>query len=562
MKRCPECRRDYYDDSLLYCLDDGAALLEGPASGSRDEPLTAILHAPSGEAATKAQIDTGRVPTGTTTATALRLPMRKLIASLAVLILATAGFFGFRYFRADAKQITSIAVMPFVNESGDADAEYLSDGMTETLIGSLSKLPNMNVKARSTVFNYKGKVTDPKTIGKELSVQAVLNGRVLQRGDELTLSLELVNTDTDNVIWSERYKRKQSDLVSLQGDIARDVVDKLRWKLTGDEQKKLTKGNTQDTEAYQLYLKGRYYWNKRTDEGTTKAMEYFQQATDKDPNYALAYVGIADSYIVSNFPHGTEERAKSAAMKALEIDDTLGEAHATLGTIKEWEWYAYTGADAESEFKRAIELNPNYPTAHHWYGEFLATRGRFEEAFAEYQRALELDPLSLAVSTDLGNAYYNARQSDRAIDHLKKLIEIDPSYVRTHFYLAQIYEDKGMFDEAIAENEKGRVLNGIDPESAAKRRVLLKDALRSSGPKGYWRKWLDLGREDDHGQPHPTVTAGLYARLGDKDQAFAWLEKAYDAHLHMEWLKVDPQWDNLRSDPRFQDLLRRVGLTQ
>jgi TolB-like protein/Flp pilus assembly protein TadD len=562
MKRCPECRRDYIDDSLMYCLEDGTALVQGSVP-SPDEPQTAILHDTSapGEPATKAQIHTTNIPPQGETQTKFGGgSMKILVIAAAAIILLVGGFYGFRYFRADAKQINSIAVMPFVNESGDADAEYLSDGMTETLIGSLSKLPNMNVKARSTVFNYKGKVTDPKTIGKELSVQAVLNGRVLQRGDELTLSLELVNTDTDNVIWSERYNRKQSDLVSLQGDIARDVVDELRWKLTGDEQKKLTKGNTQDTEAYQLYLKGRYYWNKRTDEGTTKAMDYFQQATDKDPNYALAYVGVADSYIVSNFPHGTEDRAKAAAMKALEIDDTLGEAHATLGTIEEWEWYAYTGADAEREFKRAIELNPNYPTAHHWYGEFLTTRGRFDEAFTEYQRALELDPLSLAISTDLGNAYYNARQYDRAIDHLKKLIEIDPTYVRTHFYLAQVYQDKGMFDEAVAENEKGRVLNGIDPKLAAKRRVLLEEALRVSGPKGYWRKWLDIGSDD--GQVHPNETAGVYARLGDKDQALAWLEKAYDAHLHMEWLKVDPQWDNLRSDPRFQDLLRRVGLAQ
>jgi len=397
-------------------------------------------------------------------------------------------------------------------------------------------------------------------------VRAVLVGRMMQRGDSVTISTELVDVRDNKQLWGEQYERKASDLMSLQRDIAGQIANNLRLKISGEEHNRMMKHYTENPEAYQLYLKGRYYWNKRSDEGTKKAIEYFQQAIDKDPSYALAYVGLADSYIVGTgrpTPNQREvdQKAKAAALKALEIDDTLGEAHATLGVIKEWEWYAYAGADAEREFKRAIELSPNYPTAHHWYGEFLVTRGRFDESFAEYQRALELDPLSLAISTDLGQAYYYARQYDRAIEYLKKLIEMDPNYVRTHFYLAQVYEEKGMFEEAIAENEKGLILGGKNPNEVAKATAAMRDALRVSGARGYWQKTFDLGREDGQ-SPNPNETASLFTRLGERDQAFVWLEKAYDERVHMEWLKVSPEWDNLRSDPRFPELVRRVGLPQ
>jgi TolB-like protein len=292
--------------------------------------------------------------------------------------------------RTSTTVINSIAVMPFVNESGNQEVEYLSDGMTETLITSLSQLPNLNVKARSSVFRYKGKETNPQTIGKELNVQAILNGRVVQRGEQITLSLELINAQTENLIWGEQYNRKMTELVSLQSEIARDVSSKLRAKLTGAEQQKVAKSHTQNTEAYQLYLQGRFYWNKRTDEGITKGTEYFQKAIEKDPNYALAYVGLAESHILED-SRGGNAKAKTLALKALEIDDSLGEAHVTLAVVKgdppEWNW-----AEAEKEYKRAIQLSPNYATAHHWYAESLAAMGRFDESFAEYNRALELDP--------------------------------------------------------------------------------------------------------------------------------------------------------------------------
>jgi len=548
----------------------GVVALDTTVSPSRDE----VTGQQSGDAATHAASavisQAGSLKSAASSAEYIvgGIKQHKLAVALVVAVLLVGGVGLGLYLHARNTEIAieSIAVLPFENQNRDPNTDYLSDGVTESIINSLTQLPNLRVIARSSVFRYKGKETDPFAIGKELGVRAVLVGRMMQRGDSVTISTELVDVRDNKQLWGEQYERKASDLMSLQRDIAGQIANNLRLKISGEEHNRMMKHYTENPEAYQLYLKGRYYWNKRSDEGTKKAIEYFQQAIDKDPSYALAYVGLADSYIVGTgrpTPNQREvdQKAKAAALKALEIDDTLGEAHATLGVIKEWEWYAYAGADAEREFKRAIELSPNYPTAHHWYGEFLVTRGRFDESFAEYQRALELDPLSLAISTDLGQAYSYARQYDRAIEYLKKLIEMDPNYVRTHFYLAQVYEEKGMFEEAIAENEKGLILGGKNPNEVAKATAAMRDALRVSGARGYWQKTFDLGREDGQ-SPNPNETASLFTRLGERDQAFVWLEKAYDERVHMEWLKVSPEWDNLRSDPRFPELVRRVGLPQ
>jgi TolB-like protein/Tfp pilus assembly protein PilF len=470
---------------------------------------------------------------------------------------------GFAFYRRGAKPetgIASIAVMPFVNEGGNADVEYLSDGMTETLISSLSQLPNLNVKARSSVFRYKGKETSPQTVAKDLHVQAVLNGRVVQRGDQLTLSLELIDAQTENVIWSEQYVRRQADLVSLQSEIARDVSSKLKAKLSGADERNLTKNYAVNPEAYQLYLKGRYFWNKRTDEATNKAIEYYQQAIEKDPGYAMAYVGLAESYTTSDLR--LRERAAKvtpAALKALELDPTLGEPHAALANIRDTYELDYPGA--EQEFKRAIELSPNYATGYHWFGEFLAMQGRFDESFAMYKKAVELEPYSLAISTDLGLAYYYARQIDRAIDHFKKIEEMDPSYVRTHFYLATVYQEKGMFPEAADEVEKGAVLSGDPPEIVAKNKSRVLKAYHTSGPKGYWQELLKLAQESQ--RVPPGGLAFLTARLGLRDEAFKWLDKLVELReIGRVSLKVSPEWDNLRDDPRFSELLRRTHLAQ
>src|SRR5215203_3140312 len=363
MKRCPECSRDYNDDSLSFCLDDGAELLFGAAT---DEPATAILSAfgvpPSGgasESATRTQLHTtaeAQPPIDLEGSSERRsLPAHRAAKQLVVLaaIMLVVGFVGYQFFSSsNSKQIESIAVMPFVNEGGNADVEYLSDGMTETLISSLTQLPNLNVKARSSVFRYKGKETDVKTLGKELNVRAVLNGRVSQRGDQLTLRLELVDAATENAIWSQQYSRKQSDIVSLQSEIARDVSSKLKSKLSGADVAKVEKNYTANPEAYQLYLKGRFFWNKLTPDGLQKSLEFFDQAVAKDPSYALAYSGLAESYVLFPnysvaFPLDSMPKAKAAALKAIELDDSLAQTHTALGIY--YSEFAWNQPAAEKE---------------------------------------------------------------------------------------------------------------------------------------------------------------------------------------------------------------------
>ncbi len=482
---------------------------------------------------------------------------------LSVLILAAIGF-GYWFFASRSTNIApieSIAVMPFVNESGNADTEYLSDGMTESLISSLSQLPKLAVKARSSVFRYKGKDVKPQTIGNALSVQAVLLGRIVQHNDMLTLSLELVDAQTENVIWSEQYNRQQTDLVWLQSEIARDVSQKLRLRLSGAEERRVAKNYTTNTEAYQLYLKGRFYWNKRTGEGLKKSVEYFNQAIEQDQNYALAFAGLAESYVIfSGFAVSTPQeaypKAKAAAKKALELDETLAEAHAALGLeLLAYEWNA---AESSREFQRAIELNPNYATARHWYGnQNLLYTGRFEEAIVEMRRAQELDPLSLVINTDLGDTYFYARQYDKAIEQLRKTIEMDQSFYYAHYELGMALEMKGAYAEAIAQYQRARGLNN-DPRVPA----LLGHALAASGRRDEALKTLSELKEIAKQQYVPAYNfAIVYAGLKDPDQAFEWLEKSYqDRSSRMTILQVDPFLDNLRSDPRLADLISRVGL--
>ena len=588
MKRCPKCRRDYYDDTLLYCLDDGTLLLDGPATirSSDDEPATAILSEPGaiatgfrgGEEQTRQQIpttdQTAIFPRGAEaepqrnlgdlserpSLSAHRAAKPLVIIGVAVALLV-GGFFGYRYFGLNTKQIESIAVMPFVNESGNADVEYLSDGMTETLIGSLSQIPNLNVKARSSVFRYKGKEASAQTVGKELNVQAILNGRVVKRGDDLTLYVELVNTTTENILWKAEYNRSMANLVSLQGEIARDVSNKLRARLSGAEQARVNKSYTENPEAYQLYLKGRYFWNKRTGEALTQSIGYFNQAIERDPNYALAYAGLADAYVLipvysDGSPREFLPKAKAAAQKALEIDDTLAEAHTSLANALYFDW---SFAEADREFRRAIELNPNYPTAHHWYGQYLRTAGRFDEAIAEVKRAQELDPLSLIINSDLGGNYITARQYDKAIEQLRKTIEMDQSFPVAHGTLGDAYVLKGLFPEAIAEYKRAQQLRG-----GVAKQVAVGYALAASGQRAEVLKMLDQLKETAKTQyVSPYDFALLYTGLGDKEQAFQWLERGYQDHsMDMTDLKTNPFFDPLRSDPRFADLVRRVGLPQ
>jgi eukaryotic-like serine/threonine-protein kinase len=481
------------------------------------------------------------------------------LVSLAILLLAVAG--GYWFFARPASiatQIESIAVLPFVNESGNTDVEYLSDGMTETLISGLSQIPKLNVKARSSVFRYKGKETDLPRIAQELKVQAILTGRVVRHGDQLLLSLELVDAKTENVIWSEQYARKQADLVSLQSEVARDVSNKLRTKLSGADERKVTKSYTADTEAYQLYLQGRYHWNKRTEAEIRKGIEYFNQAIARDPGYALAYAGLAESYVVlpeySNTPPSESfPKAKAAAQKALEIDNTLGEALLTLAVDKQD--YDLTGA--ERDFQKAIALDPNNPTAHQWYGEFLGQMGRSDEAVAEMRRALELDPLSLIINKQMGTSLLFARRYDEAIAQEKKVLEIDANFAPAFRDLGWCYTKKKMYDEAIAEFQKGIALT----HGRSSERTGLAYALAKAGRRVEAQKILEQLKEQ---QKSEFVDAGdfavIHGALGEKEAAFADLEKAYKEHSQlMSYLKVDPALDDLRDDPRFQDLQRRLA---
>jgi len=457
----------------------------------------------------------------TTNQTVASHPTKRYLAiGLAVLLVSAIGFFGYRSF-APNKQIESIAVMPFVNESGNADVEYLSDGMTETLINSLSQLPNLSVKARSSVFRYKGKELDPKKIASELNVQAILTGRVVQRGEQVTLNLELIDAQTENVLWGNRYERKSSDLVSLQSEIARDVSSKLKSKLSGAEIAKVEKTYTTNPEAYQLYLKGRYHAARYTEEGFRKAIDYFNQAIAIDPTYALAYDGLAYCYYSSWYIPAKEGslKAKAAAMKALEIDPSLAEAHASLANI--YFWYDYDWAAAEREFKRSIELNPNYGYAHTSYGILLATLGRFDEAVAEAKRGVELEPLSAELNTSLGFVYYYAKRYDLAAEQLNKTIEFEPNFWWAHTYLARIYEKTGNIPAAISELEKAQKMDGATTEVSA----ALGHAYASAGNREEAQKIInELKEPSNRIQMDGYEVAIIYAALGERDQAFAYLE--------------------------------------
>ncbi len=452
-----------------------------------------------------------------------------------ILVFVNVGlYFFFRDERPKDDAIHSIAVMPLVNASGDPNLEYLSDGITENIINSLSRLPKLKVMARATVFRYKGQEADPIKVGHELKVGAMLTGRVVQQGNNLTVNVDLVNVADGSQLWGEKYERKLSDIFAVQEEITRQISDKLRLKLTGEEQKQLSRRYTENAEAYRAYLLGRFFWERRTEDGMKKGIQHFQQAIDSDPSYTLAYVGLADCYLILYdygflSPKESAPKARAAATKALEIDETLAEAHASLAYFKfsyEWDW-----PGAEAEFRRAIELSPNYATAHHWYGYYLAV-----------------------IKTNLGRLLFWERKYDLAIAQFKSVLEIDPNFASAREKLAEAYEAKQMYPEAIAEYQKWAALIG-DSELAAQ----LGAAFAASGYEGAITKWIEhLGQTSEQDY---TQRAMLHSAVGDKEQAFFWLSKAYDARsTWLYQLRVAPVFDGLRSDSRFADLQKRIGL--
>jgi len=497
------------------------------------------------------------------------------IASVALLLVVLAGLGIYLLIHgrqpAETGTIDSIAVLPLVNASGDTNVEYLSDGITESIINSLSQLPQLRVVPRVSVFRYKGREIDPQKLGRELGVRAVLTGRVVQLGDRLSIQTDLIDVERNSQLWGAKYDRQLSDIFSLQDEIANEISNKLRLELSGEQQQQLTKRFTKNPDAYRLYLQGRYYWKKYTKDELDKSIGYFNQAIEKDPNYALAYSGLADAYVVLGVlylpPSEVFPKAKAAAEKALALDEGLAAGHISLGAYKlfyEWDW---AGAQREAQrakelnagYAKAIELNTNYDDEHHFYCQALDTLGRPQDSIAEMRRALDLDPLSISMNMEMGWSFYVARDYDQAIAQCRKTIELDPSFISSYNCTAQAYEQKGMYDEAIADMKKAAVLSGDDPGVITE--LAFAEAL--AGQKAEAQKTLKALKERSaHEYIDPALIALIYIALGEKNQAFIWLDKAYAARSSwMTWLKVEPKFDSLRSDARFTDLMRRVGIT-
>jgi eukaryotic-like serine/threonine-protein kinase len=458
--------------------------------------------------------------------------------------------------------IDSLAVLPFTNASGDAEAEYLSDGLTETIIGKLSRLPNLRVMARSTVFRFKGKDVDPLAAGRELNVRALLTGRLLKRGESLVVRSELVDLADGSQLWAGQYSQPLSEIVRLEEEIAGQISENLRPRLTGEQKERVGRRYTESAEAYRLYLQGRFFWNKRTADGLRRGIEFFRQAIEADPGYALAYVGLADAYNVLGYytvlaPRETFPKAKAAALRALEIDPELAEARASLAYATHY--FDWNFAGAEEEYQRAIALNANYPVTPLWHTNLLVTQGRFEEALAESRRAQELDPLSLIFSLVQSWVHYYARRYDEAIAQIKKSMEMDPTFVVSHWYLGFCYERKGMEPEAFREIQEAVRLSAGDPLYLAALGRVQATFGRAAEAEATLARLDEMGKE---GYVSSYYVAAIPAALGDRDQAFARLERAVEERSHcLTFLLVDPGVDPLRSDARFDDLVRRVGLS-
>jgi TolB-like protein/Tfp pilus assembly protein PilF len=456
--------------------------------------------------------------------------------------------------------LDSLAVLPFVNASGDPQTDYLSDGITETIINTLSRLGDLRVMARSTVFRYKDRALDPQTVGAALGVRGVLAGRVLWRGENLIVKAELVDAADGSLLWAESFQRLQGDIFELEAELAKQITEHLRLRLTGEQAERLVKRYTDNTEAYHLYLKGRFFWNQRSPEALRKAIECFLQAIKKDNQYALAYAGLTDCYTLLSWaavpPREFVPKARMAVMKALEIDGQLAEAHASFGFLTLW--YDWDFLKAEQEFLCAIELNPNLPTAHHWYGYSLVVQERIDEGLERMRHALSLDPLSLIITTDIGEILYRARRYDAALAQLQKAIEMDANFQLAYSWRAVCLLKLGRAAEVVSEVEQKLSAFGSSPgrkTALAVACVLTNDRRRAQ------MLFEQLQQETQYAYVPPYYLACIAANLGNLEQAFAYLERAYQERSGwIPWLKLDPMADMLRHDVRFSELLRRVGL--
>jgi len=492
-----------------------------------------------------------------------RMPsLRWLIAALviaAILVPAAWYLIGSRGSGSNPpahKIISSIAVLPFENENADPEIEYLCDGLTESLLSSLSQLPNMKVIARNSVFHYKGRAMDPKSVGRELDVQAVLMGRVVGSADDYRIDMEIVDVTDNTRVWGKQYNRKLLDLLSTQREMIKSVLDKLRpqFNVASDEFAKRMPNNA---ETYELYLKGRYYWNKRTAEGNAKAREYFQQAILKDPNYALAYAGLADAYLLDSVwpARVTADRAREAALKALSLDENLAEAHTSMGFINaryDWKWQ-----EAEKEFLRALELNPNYLVAYNFYADYLSIMGKRTEALEVLKKAQQLDPLSVVISSDIGAHLFIDRQYARSREQIQKSLEWDQSYWQSHYWLGLVYQQQLNYEDSIKELQKAADLSGERPSALA----MLGYSYAQSGKKGKARQILKrLNEISKRRNVQPTNMAIVYFGLDERDNGLKWLEKSYEDHDPSLVIIRLSLFDKFRQDPRFSALSRGMGL--
>ena len=575
LRRClAKDREDRYQTIKDVAIELRELRRELEAAGMYSAPPTGAPENPDGTSTATQSVGTSSSVAASTTTQASSIEyivngikehkLATLIGGVALIVAAVALTAYFRAGNAEGS-IDSIAVLPFENRSVEPETEYLSEGLAESLIYRLSQLPNLRVTPTSVAFRYKSTAQDAVKAGNELGVSAVLVGRITQRGDSLTISAELVDVRNNQLLWGEQYDRKISDLLATQREIAREIVEKLRLKVSGEETG-LAKHYTESNEAYQFYLRGRFYWNKRTEEGMQKGLENFQQAIGRDPSFALAYSGMADSYALLGAsdasgglpPNEAMPKAKAAALKALELDDTLAEPYVSLAHVNYY--YDRDWPAAERQYKRAIEINPNYPTAHQWYAVYLMSAGRHDEALAENRRAQELDPLSIPINMTLGWVLLNARKYDQSAEQLLKTLEMDQNFALAHHRLGLVYEQQGKYDDAIAEFK--RVVNLLPGKPLGI--ATLAHAYALSGRREEAQKALAQVLEvSKQRYVSPTSIALIYAALGNREQAFAWLEEAnHQNDALLARLKVDPRFDPLRSDPRFTDLVRRVGLPQ
>jgi len=584
MKRCPTCHRVETDEALKFCRVDGTTLvndssplsseagtvqLTSPADTS--EVHTSILPPSTGSNINRATAPTTVLPPTQPAAATRQLAKngsKRVVITIAALILLilviVGGYFATGKFvtaRKD-KAIESVAVLPFENKSGNADSEYLSDGLAESLIYRLSQLSNLKVTPRSSAFRYKGQTIDAEKVGNDLGVDAVMSGRLTQRGDDLLISVDLIDIKNQKTIWGDQFQRKMSDLLATQSEIAAAIADKLQLRLSGNESKDIAKQYTSNNEAYQLYLQGRYFWNKRNSENLKRAADLLRAATQKDPNFALAYAGLADCYAVSYYYVGERPReimplAKTYAAKAIELDPTLAEPHATLGMVT---WLLdWDKAGAEKEFLKAIELNPNYPTAHHWYSRYLRSIGNLDGGDREIRRAEQLDPLSLVIINNVAEIYIDRGDFNAATRECRRMIDLDPNFWAAHQTLGIVLVKQRSYAEALAETEKSvQLANRSDASLALLGHVYGRLGRRSDADmvikeleKRYADKLAD-GRD----------LAIVYAGLDDKDKTFSWLDKAVtDRSVILAFMKLEPLLEQMHSDPRWHDLELRVGVS-